>query len=111
MKVNEAIEFLCNQPEPTGENVFTPLRKLYRDETINRIKLRAHDSRTVSVSMSEGVLAEMDDWIVKVALGVGLTQELADRLRAEEKTWMLSSMRLSAYRHWQRKKEENGTGT
>lgn len=84
MKVIEAIELL-KQPELVGKTIFDRLRELYGKEFFDRLELRVHSRPTASLSTAEGVLREMDEWIIKVALGVGLTAEQAERLREDER--------------------------
>src|SRR4030042_2675534 len=95
MKVKEAIAELQASSDP--DSLYNRIRKLYLDETINRIKLRAHGSPTATVSLTHSVLKEMDEWIVKVARGVGMTDEGANRLLADEKKKFFEHMRFAVF--------------
>ena len=95
MKVKDAIIQIQASADP--DSVSERLRKLYRTETVNRIKLRSHGAPTSSVSLTEGVIKEMDDWIVKVARGIGISDDAAEHLRQEEKELMINRVKLAVF--------------
>jgi len=76
MKVKEAVAELANSP---SEDLYRNITKLYREESYARIKLRSHGNKP-SQSLIEGVVDEMDDWISKVAKGMGLSDEAISSL-------------------------------
>lgn len=79
MKVKKAVEKLKAEP---SEDLHRNLAKLYGEEAHSRIALRSHGA-SPSKSLVEGVMKEMDDWIVKVAQGVGLNVKTITALKTE----------------------------
>lgn len=89
MRVEEAIEKFAGRDTVKSYD----LARLYHNEVYSRLKLRAHGKATASESMLEGILVEMDGWIVKVCRGLGLSEDATEKTRQENKEVALSAMR------------------
>jgi len=66
MKAKDAHNSLTDY---AGDDLYQPACQLYRDETNNRIELRARGKKP-SIGVVEGIVMEMKDWFRKVAEGL-----------------------------------------
>ena len=101
MKYTEAVRQLLEQ----GDVRMFDIETLYKVEVFKRVELRAHGRREASTSLMEGVLKEMDEWIVKVCRGIGWKDDACEKARQECKQTALSAMRLATIVYARRKKD------
>ena len=94
MKVKEAVEKLNGQIISIKE-----IHALYFSEAMSRAKMRAHGKDKISMSLMEGVLDEMDDWIVKVCQGIGWSEDDCRNAQVACRTVADLSARLAVQYH------------
>lgn len=98
MKHKEAVLQLLQQGNVKQFDIET----LYKVETLKRVELRAHGRHIISTSLMEGVLKEMDEWIVKVCQGLGWSEDACEKARQECKQIAVTAMHLAAAVHARR---------